>query len=359
MLDTLAQIEARYERLNELISDPEVLGGDQQQLVQYTREQRSLEEVVRLYRDLKKVLEELEGAQALLNDNKDPDMAEMAREEARSLEARETELREKLRLALVPRDPNDDKDVIVEVRAGAGGDEAALFAADLFRMYSRYAERHRWKVEVLSSNEIGIGGFKEIIFQIRGDGAYSKLKFESGVHRVQRVPTTEAQGRIHTSTATVIVMPEAEEFDLVIDPNDIQVDVYRAGGHGGQGVNRTDSAVRLTHRPTGLVVTCQDDRSQLKNKEKAMAVLRSRLMDLEIQKRNDAAGQERRSQVQTGDRSEKIRTYNFPQDRLTDHRIGLTVHNLPGVLDGAIEPVIHALVETDQAEKLAASGAAA
>ena len=358
MLDTLAQIEARYDKLNELISDPEIL-SDQQQLVQFTREQRSLEEVVHLYRELKKVLEELEGTQALLSDNKDPDMAELAREEARQLEARELELRERLRLALVPRDPNDEKDVIVEVRAGAGGDEAALFAADLFRMYSRYAERHRWKVDILSSNEIGIGGYKEIIFQIRGDGAYSKLKFESGVHRVQRVPSTEAQGRIHTSTATVIVMPEAEEFDLVIDPNDIQVDVYRAGGHGGQGVNRTDSAVRLTHRPTGLVVTCQDDRSQLKNKEKAMAVLRSRLMDLEMQKRNDAAGAERRSQVQTGDRSEKIRTYNFPQDRLTDHRIGLTVHNLPGVMDGAIEPVIAALVETDQAEKLAASGAAA
>ena len=355
MLDKLAQIEARYEKLNELISDPEVL-ADQKQFVQYTREQRSIEEVVRLYRELKRVLEELEGARAMVGDSKDPDMAELAREEARALEAREQELRDALRVALIPRDPNDEKDVIVEVRAGAGGDEAALFAADLFRMYARYAERNRWKVEVLSSNEIGIGGYKEVIFQIRGDGAYSKLKFESGVHRVQRVPSTEAQGRIHTSTATVIVMPEAEEFDLVIDPNDIQVDVYRAGGHGGQGVNRTDSAVRLTHKPTGLVVTCQDDRSQLKNKEKAMAVLRSRLMDLELQKRNEAAGAERRSQVQTGDRSEKIRTYNFPQDRLTDHRIGLTVHNLPGIMDGAIDGVIHALVETDQAEKLGGTG---
>ncbi|HET7771664.1 MAG TPA: peptide chain release factor 1 [Chloroflexota bacterium] len=358
MLDKLAQIEARYEKLNELISDPEVL-ADQTQFVQYTREQRSIEQVVRLYRELKKVLDELEGARAMLGESKDPELAELARDEVRSLEGREQELREELRVALIPRDPNDDKDVIVEVRAGAGGDEAALFAADLYRMYARYAERNRWKVEVLSSNEIGIGGYKEVIFQIRGDGAYSRLKFESGVHRVQRVPATEAQGRIHTSTATVIVMPEAEEFDLVIDQNDIQVDVYRAGGHGGQGVNRTDSAVRLTHKPTGLVVTCQDDRSQLKNKEKAMAVLRSRLMDLEMQKRNDAAGAERRSQVQTGDRSEKIRTYNFPQDRLTDHRIGLTVHNLPAVMDGAIDPVIQALVETDQAEKLAASGTAA
>jgi peptide chain release factor 1 len=351
MLDKLAQIEARYEKLNELISDPEVL-SDQKQFIQYTREQRSIEEVVSLYRELKKVLDELEGARALVGESKDPDLAELAREEVRTLESREEELRQELRVALIPRDPNDEKDVIVEARAGAGGDEAALFAADLFRMYARYAERNRWKVEVLSSNEIGIGGYKEIIFQIRGDGAYSRLKFESGVHRVQRVPATEAQGRIHTSTATVIVMPEAEEFDLVIDPNDIQVDVYRAGGHGGQGVNRTDSAVRLTHKPTGLVVTCQDDRSQLKNKEKAMAVLRSRLMDMELQKRSEEAGAARRSQVQTGDRSEKIRTYNFPQDRLTDHRIGLTVHNLPAIMDGAIENVIQALVETDQAEKL-------
>jgi peptide chain release factor 1 len=358
VLDKLAQIEARYDALNELLSDPETT-ADQQRYVQLTREQRSIEEVVGLYRELKKVLEELEGARALLADNRDADLADLAREEARSLEAREQELRDSLRVALLPKDPNDEKDVIVEVRGGAGGDEAALFAADLFRMYARYAERNRWKVEILSANEIGIGGYKEVIFQVRGQGAYSKLKYESGVHRVQRVPATEAQGRIHTSTATVIVMPEAEEFDLVIDPNDIQVDVYRAGGHGGQGVNRTDSAVRLTHKPTGLVVTCQDDRSQLKNKEKAMAVLRSRLMDLELNKREEEAGEARKLQVRTGDRSEKIRTYNFPQDRLTDHRIGLTVHNLPGILDGAIEPIIQALTETDQAEKLAAAGATA
>ena len=358
MLDTLAQIEARYEQLNQLLSDPEIL-SDQPQITLLSREQSTLSEVVSLYRELKKILEELAGAQALLEDNRDPDLAELARDEARSLEAREAELRAQLRLALLPSDPNDEKDVIVEVRAGAGGDEAALFAADLFRMYSRYSERSRWKVEILTSNEIGIGGFKEIIFQVKGQGAYSKLKFESGVHRVQRVPSTEAQGRIHTSTATVIVMPEAEELDLVINQDDIQVDVYRAGGHGGQGVNRTDSAVRLTHRPSGLVVTCQDDRSQLKNKEKAMSVLRSRLMDLEISRRDAEAGETRRSQVRTGDRSEKIRTYNFPQDRLTDHRIGLTAHNLPLILDGNIEQILQSLIETDQAEKLASAGAPA
>ena len=358
MLDTLAQIEARYEQLNQLLSDPEIL-SDQPQITLLSREQSTLSEVVSLYRELKKILEELAGAQALLEDNRDPDLAELARDETRSLEAREAELRAQLRLALLPSDPNDEKDVIVEVRAGAGGDEAALFAADLFRMYSRYSERNRWKVEILTSNEIGIGGFKEIIFQVKGQGAYSKLKFESGVHRVQRVPSTEAQGRIHTSTATVIVMPEAEELDLVINQDDIQVDVYRAGGHGGQGVNRTDSAVRLTHRPSGLVVTCQDDRSQLKNKEKAMSVLRSRLMDLEITRRDAEAGETRRSQVRTGDRSEKIRTYNFPQDRLTDHRIGLTAHNLPLILDGNIEQILQSLIETDQAEKLASAGAPA
>ena len=352
----LVKVEERYDELGRLMADPETTGSHDR-LRAVGQELAQLQPVVDTVRGLREAEARLEEARSLV-DSDDSDLRDIAREDLAAASRQLDEMLAKLRSQLVPRDPLDEKDVIVEIRAGEGGEEAALFALDLYRMYARYAERHRWKVEVLSANEIGIGGYKEVIFQVRGQGAYSKLKYESGVHRVQRVPTTEAQGRIHTSTATVIVLPEVEEFDLVIDPNDIQVDVYRAGGHGGQGVNRTDSAVRLTHKPTGLVVTCQDDRSQLKNKEKAMAVLRSRLMDLEMSKREEEAGEARRLQVRTGDRSEKIRTYNFPQDRLTDHRIGLTVHNLPGILDGALEPIIQALTETDQAEKLAAAGAA-
>ena len=279
----------------------------------------------------------------------------MAREELRTLEAQRADLLAQLRFALLPTDPNDEKNVIVEIRAGAGGDEAALFGSDLARMYTRYAERQGWRTEVLSANGTGIGGYKEIILEVRGQGAYSRLKFESGVHRVQRVPATEASGRIHTSTATVAVLPEAEEIDVSIDPDDLEIDVYRAGGHGGQGVNTTDSAVRITHKPTGLVVTCQDERSQLKNKARAMAVLRARLLSLEERRRADELGDTRRLQVGTGDRSEKIRTYNFPQDRVTDHRIGVTVHNLPGMLDGAIDPLMRALIDADQADRLEAS----
>jgi peptide chain release factor 1 len=352
--DRLAQLEARYEQLNTLLADPAVLAAPQE-MTRYSREQATLADVVARYRELRRVDEEVAGVQALLEDGRDPELAELARDELRALEARQAELRAGLRLALLPKDPNDDKSVIVEIRAGAGGDEAALFAADLFRMYSRYAERHGWQTDVVSASESAGGGFKEIIFEVQGQGAYSRLKYESGVHRVQRVPVTEAAGRIHTSTATVAVLPEAEEVDVEIDPEDLTIDVYRAGGHGGQGVNTTDSAVRITHKPTGLVVTCQDERSQLKNKARAMAVLRARLMDIEQRKQAETLGQTRRSQVGTGDRSEKIRTYNFPQDRLTDHRIGLTRHNLPAVMDGDLDDLLQRLIETDQAERLASS----
>ncbi|HVG96051.1 MAG TPA: peptide chain release factor 1 [Chloroflexota bacterium] len=353
MQDRLAQIEARYEQLNELLSDPAVL-AEPREVQRYSREQSSLADVVALLRERRKVQEEVAGARALLSEGPDAELAELARDEVRQLEARESELQDALRVALLPRDPNDDKNVIVEIRAGAGGDEAGLFAADLFRMYSRYAERQGWQTDLISAGETGVGGFREVIFEVKGDGAYSRLKYESGVHRVQRVPATEAAGRIHTSTATVAVLPEAEEVDLEIDPNDLAIDVYRAGGHGGQGVNTTDSAVRITHKPTGLVVTCQDERSQLKNKARAMAVLRSRLLDIEESRRASELGEARRSQVGTGDRSEKIRTYNFPQDRVTDHRIGVTVHNLPGIMDGAIDDLIRRLTEADQAARLSA-----
>ena len=268
------------------------------------------------------------------------------------LEGELADLEERIKLLLLPKDPNDDKNVIVEVRAGAGGDEAGLFAANLFRMYTRYADKHRWKYDILSSNPSGIGGFKEVIFQVRGQGAYSRLKFESGVHRVQRVPETESQGRIHTSTATVIVMAEQEDVDIKIDPNDLRIDIFRSSGHGGQSVNTTDSAVRLTHLPSGLVVTCQDEKSQLQNKQKAMVVLRTRLFDLEQQKRDAELGAARKSQIGTGDRSEKIRTYNFPQSRVTDHRIGLTSYRLNSILDGSLNEFIDALATTEQANKL-------
>ena len=355
MLDRVAQIAARYEDLEIRLADPEIM-SDQAAYVRLSREQASLTPIVTLYRSITRIDVELADARELLASEVDPDLTTMAREEISTLEARRLELASTLRVALLPSDPNDDSDVIVEVRAGTGGDEAALFAGEIARMYMRFAETRGWKTEIISANETGIGGYKEIVFEVRGQGAYSVLKFESGVHRVQRVPQTEASGRIHTSTATVIVLPEAEEVDLVIDADDLEIDVYRAGGHGGQGVNTTDSAVRITHKPTGLVVTCQDERSQLKNKARAMTVLRARLLALEEQKRNDSLGESRRLQVGSGDRNEKIRTYNFPQDRVTDHRIGLTVHNLPGVMAGAIDGLTRALSEADQSDRLAAAG---
>src|SRR5713226_2672607 len=347
MFDKLEATEARYDELNELMAS-----ASPDELASYGRELASIDEVVSLYRQYKATRKELEDTEAMLHGEQDEELRELAKDELETLRERLEALEQTLKVALVPKDPNDERNVIVEIRAGAGGDEASIFAADLYRMYTRYAENRRWHVELVSASENGVHGFKEVIFEIKGRGAYSRLKFEGGVHRVQRIPVTESGGRIHTSTATVAVMPEAEEVDVSIREEDLRVDVYRSTGHGGQSVNTTDSAVRLTHLPTGLVVTCQDEKSQLKNKNKAMVVLRSRLLDMEQAKHDAEMGALRRSMVQTGDRSEKIRTYNFPQDRVTDHRINVSVHNLPGVLEGNVDGLIDQLSVADEAEKL-------
>jgi peptide chain release factor 1 len=339
----LRDLLARYDELTDELSQPDV-ASDLARMQELAREQSGMEDRAAMAREWFEIEKGVEEARSLIAESGgDREMEALAREELSSLEAQREVLQGRLAEVLAPRDPNDEKNVVVEIRAGTGGDEAALFAADLYRMYTRYAERHRWHVDVVDVHEIGIGGLKEVVFEIRGRGAYSRLKFESGVHRVQRVPATEAQGRIHTSTATVAVLPEVEEVDVQINPEDVRIDIFRAGGAGGQNVNKVESAVRLTHVPSGIVVTCQDERSQLQNRAKAMAVLRARLYDMEMRKQNQQTADARRSQVGTGERSEKIRTYNFPEDRITDHRVGFKVHQVSRVLDGELEAIIDAL----------------
>ncbi|MGN0464861.1 MAG: peptide chain release factor 1 [Lachnospiraceae bacterium] len=351
MFDKLDDLVKRLQIVMEELNDPSVV-NDQERFKKLMKEQNDLTPIVEKYNEYKEAQQTVEESLELLEEENDEEMRELAKEELSQAKDDIARLENDLKILLLPKDPNDEKNVIVEIRAGAGGDEAALFAAELFRMYKNFAESNRWKVETMSLNESGIGGFKEAVFMINGKGAYSRLKYESGVHRVQRVPATESGGRIHTSTATVAIMPEAEEVDVQIDMNDCKFDVFRASGNGGQCVNTTDSAVRLTHIPTGIVISCQDEKSQLKNKDKALKVLRSRLYDLECQKAHDAEAEARKSQVGTGDRSEKIRTYNFPQGRVTDHRIKLTLHRLESILNGDLTEIIDSLTAADQAAKL-------
>ena len=351
MFDKLEDLLVRYEELMSELSEPDV-ANDAVRFRKLMKEQSDLTPLVEAYREYKKNKQAIEDSLALLDEETDEEMKELAKEELNEAKANVAELEDKLKILLLPKDPNDDKNVIVEIRAGAGGEEAALFAAEIYRMYVHYAESRRWKVETLEADETGIGGMKSVDFMVTGAGAYSVLKYESGVHRVQRVPETESQGRIQTSTCTVAVMPEAEEVDIQIDEKDIRIDVMRASGNGGQCVNTTDSAVRLTHYPTGIVIYSQTEKSQLQNKEKAFALLRSKLYDLELQKKQDAESEARRSQIGTGDRSEKIRTYNFPQGRVTDHRINLTLYKLDKIMNGDIQEIIDACIAADQARKL-------
>ena len=353
MLKKLGVLEDTYKDLTEKISDPEII-NDQKVWQKYMKEHADLEPIIMKYREYKAVLDSIAESKEILQEESDEELRELAKMELSDMESKVEPLEEELKILLVPKDPNDEKNVIVEIRGGAGGDEAALFAGDLLRMYSRYAERKGWKVSMLSSNETGVGGYKEVSFMIKGKGAYSRLKYESGVHRVQRIPSTESGGRIHTSTATVAVLPEVEDVEVEINDNDIRIDVFRASGNGGQCVNTTDSAVRITHIPTGEVVSCQDEKSQLKNKEKAMKVLKARLYDRALADQQKEISAERKSQVGTGDRSERIRTYNFPQGRISDHRINLTLYKLDAFLDGDIDEMIDALITVDQTEKMTA-----
>lgn len=351
MLDRLETVVNRYEELSQLLCDPDII-NDPKKLRQYSKEQSDLEETVQKYREHKDVVQQLDDSKSMLEEKLDDEMREMVKMEIDDLTRRKGELEQQLKVLLLPKDPNDDKNVIVEIRGAAGGEEAALFAADLYRMYTRYAERHGFKTEMIEANYTDIGGFKEVIFTVQGKGAYSRLKYESGAHRVQRIPSTESGGRIHTSTATVAVLPEAEEVEVEIHEKDLRVDVFCSSGPGGQSVNTTQSAVRITHIPTGIVVSCQDEKSQIKNKEKAMRVLRARVYDKYQQEQAEKMASDRKTKVGSGDRSERIRTYNFPQSRVTDHRIGLTLHKLDAILDGELDEIIDNLIIQEQAELL-------
>ena len=351
MFEKLAALEEKFEDVTQKLSDPAII-AHQEKFREYAKAHAELADIVAKYREYKTLAQQLADAKELLRTEKDADMAALAKDEIDELKPRVEQVDQELRALLIPKDPNDEKNIVLEIRAGTGGDEAALFAGDLFRMYSRYAERRGWKVEIMSQNALGIGGFKEIIALINGKDVYSRLKFESGAHRVQRVPATEASGRIHTSAVTVAVLPEAEEVDVELDPNEVRVDVFRSSGPGGQSVNTTDSAIRVTHIPTGLVVSCQDEKSQHKNKAKALKILRSRLLDRAIAEQQQAIAKDRKSQVGSGDRSERIRTYNFPQSRVTDHRINLTLYALASIMEGALDDVIEPLITSAKAEAL-------
>ncbi|MEE0515663.1 MAG: peptide chain release factor 1 [Emergencia sp.] len=351
MFDKLDFIVEKYHELSLKVSDPDVI-NDQPTWQKHIKEMGEMEPIVKKYEEYKKAKDGLRDAKDIVENENDEEMRELAKMEISELEEQISQNEEELKILLLPKDPNDEKNVILEVRAGTGGDEAALFGQDLLRMYMRYAERHRWKTELMDINDTGIGGIKEAVVLIKGKGAYSRLKYESGVHRVQRVPETESAGRVHTSAATVAVLPEVDDVEVDLNPNDVRVDVYRASGNGGQCVNTTDSAVRLTHEPTGLVVTCQDEKSQIKNKEKAFKVLKARLYDMMVQEQNKEISEARKSQVGSGDRSERIRTYNFPQGRVSEHRIGLTLYRLNAILDGDLDEIIDALITNDQAEKM-------
>ena len=356
LLSKLEKIKERYENINSQLSEPEIV-KDRERMINLNKERSELEDIVNVYEKYRKVLNEIEGNKELIGNNEEKELAELAKSELEELESEKEKLEEEIKVLLLPKDPNDDKDVIVEIRAGTGGEEAALFAGDLFRMYSRYAEIKGWKLEIIDINDTGLGGIKEVVFSLSGKSVYADMKFESGVHRVQRVPETETSGRVHTSAASVAILPEAEDVQIDVNPNDLKIDIYRSGGAGGQNVNKVETAVRITHLPTNIVVQCQDERSQLKNRQKAMKVLKARLYDLELKKHNEKISSQRKLMVGSGDRSDKIRTYNFPQNRITDHRIGLTIYNLSGVMEGDLDELIEQLKIADKAEKLQAENA--